>query len=173
MKYQQDHANWKGGKIIDKGYRYIYIPDHPRARANGYVAEHIIVLEKALQRPILPSEEPHHIDKNPGNNSPGNLMVFATKGMHSSFHSRMKAFETCGHWDWRKCSFCKQYDTPSNMRKYGNSYQHKDCRRKYQLQKYRENPEKVLSYQRQQYKANPEKVLSRQRARYAQLKKED
>ena len=102
---------------MDNGFGYALIKKegHPRANHLGYVLEHILVLEKALGRPILPTEATHHIDGNRANNSPGNLILFKTKGMHAAFHGRLRAFETCGHYDWIRCCFCHQYDAPANL----------------------------------------------------------
>jgi len=48
---------WKEGRIIDsRGYVLVQVPSHPRATRGGYVYEHILVTEKVLGRPILPTE---------------------------------------------------------------------------------------------------------------------
>ena len=52
----ENNGNWKGGGYIKDGYVYVYCPDHPHGDKNHYVAEHRIVLEKALGRYLLPSE---------------------------------------------------------------------------------------------------------------------
>lgn len=119
---------WTGGRALNhNGYVMIMAPEHPRANKAGYVFEHILVLEKALGRPILPTEHPHHINSDKTDNSPGNLMVFQTNGMHRSFHERLKAYEECGHWDWRKCVFCHQFDAPSNLITRGKGCCHRSC----------------------------------------------
>ena len=51
------------------------MPGHHRARGNGYVFEHIIVLEEKLGRRLVPKEQCHHIDGNKQNNDPENLMA--------------------------------------------------------------------------------------------------
>ncbi len=75
---------WKGGAYIEpeKGYRMIRRPSHPRARANGYVLEHILVAESMLGRPLNPSEEVHHINRDKADNDPKNLRVFASHLEH-------------------------------------------------------------------------------------------
>ncbi len=82
---------WQGGRSISsEGYVLIHAPGHPRATPNGYVFEHILVLEKILGRPILVTECPHHINGVKTDNSPGNLMLFATKGMNTAYHHQLR-----------------------------------------------------------------------------------
>lgn len=46
------NPNWKGGRTKHgSGYVLVYLPDHPRA-SNGYVFEHIIIMEKKVGRYI-------------------------------------------------------------------------------------------------------------------------
>ena len=63
MRGEKNQA-WQGGSYIepDKGYRMVRRPGHPRARANGYVAEHLLVMEEQLGRPVVLPEEVHHIN---------------------------------------------------------------------------------------------------------------
>ena len=128
----ENNPGWKGGRKVDvNGYVLILLPNHPRANKNGYVLEHILVLEKALGRPILPGETGHHIDGNRANNSPGNLILFKTGGMHTSYHKRLRVFEASGHWDWRQCCYCHKHDDPANMMNHGSGSCHLVCRKKY------------------------------------------
>lgn len=113
------------------GYTAVLMPEHPRAQKSGYVYEHILVLEKTLGRSILPGETAHHIDGNRSNNDPGNLMLFKTPAMHTRFHGRLRAFEASGHWDWRLCQYCHQYDDPINLFIRWNAAYHNACRAKY------------------------------------------
>ena len=85
------------GKFVDngeakyhKGYRVIYNPGHLHARQNGYVYEHILVMENKLGRSLLKDEVVHHIDGNKLNNSPDNLMVFANNTEHMKHHWKEK-----------------------------------------------------------------------------------
>lgn len=67
--------NWKGGRIINKGYYAVLSHGHPHATAIGYVLEHRLVMEKKLGRYLLPSEIVHHIDGDKLNNHPDNLCL--------------------------------------------------------------------------------------------------
>ena len=124
-------GHWRGGRIITNyGYVRVLRHGHPRADSKGYVFEHILVLEKALKRPILLHESTHHIDQDRANNATGNLMLFASKDMHEAYHSRLRAFEASGHYDWRQCPFCHGYSDPKTMEQYGKNYCHAVCRNK-------------------------------------------
>lgn len=76
------HTNWKGGRVNVAGYWYVYLPTHPFSTQAGRVAEHRLVMESKLGRYLLRSEVVHHIDGNPRNNDPGNLIAFPTNAEH-------------------------------------------------------------------------------------------
>lgn len=73
------------------------------------------IVEKAIGRRLPNGAEVHHVDGNPFNNEPSNLVVCPDAAYHKLLHQRQRAFDACGHYDWRKCQFCKQYDDPANL----------------------------------------------------------
>ena len=77
-----EHPQWKGGRKLVGRYWYVYSPDHPRRTKQRLVAEHRLVMEKVLGRYLEPQEVVHHIDGNPQNNEPSNLVVFQTNAEH-------------------------------------------------------------------------------------------
>ena len=77
------HPEWKGGRVLMKGYWHIYKPEHPHAVKGGkYVAEHRLVMEEKLGRYLTRKEVVHHVDGDRQNNHPDNLMMFPTNAKH-------------------------------------------------------------------------------------------
>ena len=73
-------------------------PNNPRADCQGYVFTHVLVAEEKLGRYLKPEEAVHHIDENKRNNDPNNIMIFATRGDHSAFHTGAQIYEENGVW---------------------------------------------------------------------------
>lgn len=67
------------------GYIMVYVPDHPLATKEGYVMEHILVMEKHIGRYITRDEVVHHINENRSDNRIENLRLMTFKE-HAKFH---------------------------------------------------------------------------------------
>ena len=77
---------WKGGRIEKEGYIMIRMPNHPHAKANGYVYEHILVWEQAHGQPLPEGWEIHHDNEVKSDNSSQNLIAFANHRKHLKIH---------------------------------------------------------------------------------------
>jgi hypothetical protein len=70
------NPNWKEGVTYHKkGYVMRRVADHPRA-SNGYVLDHILVMEEKLGRFLLPEENVHHKNGVRSDNHPNNLELW-------------------------------------------------------------------------------------------------
>lgn len=78
------HPKWKIGEWINRGYIYSYSPNHPY-NVKHYVRKHRLVIEKYLNRYLLPNESVHHIDGDKQNNNKFNLMAFDSISSHRRF----------------------------------------------------------------------------------------
>lgn len=108
-------------------------------RKDGYVIfqndlvnklAHVLVAEKAIGKPLPPGAVVHHIDGNPSNNAPNNLVICPDQGYHMLIHRRQTALENSGNANFKKCVYCKQYDDPRNMKtseKYDYLAHHRPC----------------------------------------------
>jgi len=77
------HPCWRGGRTIaSTGYVRIKLPNHPRADTKGYVAEHALVMEQSIGRPIVLGETIHHKNGIRGDNRIENLELWV--GNHTS-----------------------------------------------------------------------------------------
>lgn len=89
---------WKGGIMLvnRKGaygmhkVKYIRCPREylSMARRDGYVAEHRIVAAMQVGRPLTSAETVHHINHDPEDNRPENLMVFQSNSHHKKYEAR-------------------------------------------------------------------------------------
>ena len=139
-----DHHNWKGGKRISStGYVYRLVPDHPHSDCRGYIFEHILVAEKALGKYLDPGHPIHHVDENRRRNTNDNLVVCENNAYHKILHMRMRALAECGHANWRRCSYCKEYDLPENITVGYKMCFHPACVKKYRRNSYLKRKEKL------------------------------
>lgn len=116
VRFIRGHVKYNGGKATHQlGYPQTKMPGHPRADSRGYVFDHVLIIEKITGEPMPPGSKVHHKNKTPADNRPDNLVFCPNQAYHKLLHQRMRALEACGHEEWRKCKFCKQYDAPENL----------------------------------------------------------
>ena len=114
-KGERSHK-WRGGvSTRADGYRNIHMPEHPNASNGRQVLEHVLVATQMLGRPLPKGAVVHHINGNPSDNRPENLIICKDHAEHKRLHRRQRALEECGNPNYLKCEYCKQYDDPQNM----------------------------------------------------------
>lgn len=119
------------GAITEAGYVSI-------TQNGNRVYEHILVAENALGRPLPDKAQVHHVNGNPTDNRPTNLVICPDDAFHKLLHKRQRALDISGNADYRSCHFCHQYDHPNNLafRGEGHASFHRECERAYNRQRY-------------------------------------
>jgi hypothetical protein len=107
------------GSIGQCGY-VVHTIDYAR------IGEHVRLAEKALGKPLPVGAIVHHVDENPFNNSPENLVICPDQKYHSLIHQRTRSVSAGFPAHWRKCWVCHAYDDPSNLYIHGQ-VAHKSC----------------------------------------------
>ena len=88
-----NNPNWKGGTYRPDRYKVVYNEAGKRGR------EHRFIVERIINRPLLPTEVVHHIDGNPENNDPANLHI-VSRGEHRKEHATFRSATK------KECSVC-------------------------------------------------------------------
>lgn len=78
-------GHWQEGVGKRDGRATVYL--EPRVR-HQLLSRFIV--EKAIGRPLRKEEVVHHLDRNPGNDSPDNLFVFRHNAAHTRWHGYLK-----------------------------------------------------------------------------------
>lgn len=87
----EKNSKWKWGIKMAKGYIFLKVPNHPRSKPGGYIAEHTLVMEKVVSRYLTKEEVVHHIDFNRRNNTPENLFLCVRK-KHNELHKNLNHY---------------------------------------------------------------------------------
>lgn len=110
-----------GGTINQYGYRILDVDGEKKA-------EHIVIAEAAINRRLPRGAHVHHLDYNSLNNANANLVICPSAAYHRLLHIRTDALNKCGNANWRKCVYCKQYDSIDNLARHqGETFNHRAC----------------------------------------------
>lgn len=74
------------------GYICVYTPNHPNATNDGYVMEHILMMEKHIGRYLKKEEVVHHKNSIRDDNRIENLQLMTFKE-HASYHMKKRMIE--------------------------------------------------------------------------------
>ena len=94
----EKNSKWRGGRIRERSGRVkVYAPGHPDARHYGgtHIYEYRLVAAQMLGRPLKKHEIVHHINNDPTDNRPENLVVM-TQAEHAVLHGTKNRRCWCG-----------------------------------------------------------------------------
>ena len=118
-KTQKSRGHIKGKPLRFVKGHHVEGENHPSWKGGN----HITRAEKALGKPLPKGAQVHH-------HTPKELVICQNDSYHKFIHQRQRAFNACGHANWRKCRYCKTYDSHQNLSingEDGNSVYHKKC----------------------------------------------
>ncbi len=92
------------------------------------IYEYRLKVEKVINRYLIQKEQIHHYINKDGSFS---LVLCPNQQYHTLLHLREEALRYCGHANWKKCSYCKQYDDPKNLSTSKHRSYHIKCERAY------------------------------------------
>lgn len=95
---------WKWTNHVYAANRYVAV------HVNGvHLWEHQVVAEKALGHPLPPKAHIHHVDGNPRNNTPSNLVICQDAAYHKLLHRRARIVKMGGNPNTQAwCGYCKR-----------------------------------------------------------------
>lgn len=84
-------------KVYSEGYEwknvrgqvFVYLPDHPQARKDGFVPRSHLVMSALMGRPVTHPERVWHKDEDPSNDDPENLVLFADQKALAQHRSKL------------------------------------------------------------------------------------
>lgn len=69
--------------------------------------EHVLVAERALGKRLPRGAVVHHVDENPNNNDPSNLVLLQSQSEHMLLHAKKRILDAGGDWRLDKvCGTC-------------------------------------------------------------------
>lgn len=128
------HNALRKGCTHSNGYLLTRAVNHPRSNKDHYVPDHVLIAERALGKHIASEHSVHHF---PQLKNFIHLVICENNGYHNTLHRRYRALKACGHPNWRKCSYCKEWDDPQNLYIKCRGIYHRKCIAAHSLSKRR------------------------------------
>ena len=111
----------------------IVIKNHPHSYKYGQVYIHRVMAEKVIGKFLDPKHPIHHHHDDAHNTT---LVICENNFYHQLLHKRTKALKECGHANYIKCVYCKQYDDPKYLI-IGKNIYHGFCQIKFRREYYK------------------------------------
>lgn len=83
----------KYNPIYSNGYKLIHLTEHPRSNKDGYVNEHVIIMEDKMNRFLEDGEVIHHINGLRDDNRIENLLL-TNPSEHCGIHNKLRAVQS-------------------------------------------------------------------------------
>ncbi len=131
---------WRGGrKVTPGGYVYLYTRGHHRG-GGIYAAEHILVVERAIQKELRTTAVVHHINGQRTDNRNENLVACHDSAYHMLIEARTRSYRATGRPDSVKCWVCGEYGADVLKKARHNTLRragyHRTCEVEYQRRHY-------------------------------------
>lgn len=115
MKETRKRLNGPGCKKLRRdGYVAVYYPTYQRTSKDGFVMEHVLIMEQSIGRSLKDNECVHHINGMRADNRLDNLLLM-TKQEHMSYHSRKRHMERRVKKLMNICAFCGRLTNDPNF----------------------------------------------------------
>jgi hypothetical protein len=130
-QWQKEHGHiHRGQPYTGKWYKSTWLPEHPNSSKYGHIDEHRLIASRVIGKSLPEGVEVHHFNGDIDNGGP--LVICQDHRYHWLLNIRKRAYDATGDVHKRKCSFCKEWDFPENMRLFwhrNESYFHPSCQK--------------------------------------------